>query len=67
MTVLDSDWRPRILWIRHDCIAKYQPKSSRRSFDSAPHPSDEDLSLGTPVRSAQDDSVLVLQSFHADQ
>jgi len=27
-----------------------------RSFDSAPPPSDEDLSLGTPVRSAQDDS-----------
>jgi hypothetical protein len=38
-------------------------KSNRRSFDFALHPGDEDLSLGTPARSAQDDRFVVVSSF----
>jgi hypothetical protein len=45
----------RGLLIRPDWVDTEQSKSNCRSFDFAPHPSDEDLSLGTPVALRKDD------------
>jgi hypothetical protein len=39
----------------HPELVPVDEKCNRRSFDSLPHPCDEDLSLGTPALLAQDD------------